>query len=74
MKRILFLMAVAVISSCDMGKIDNYDQPDGAIYGAVTDELTNEAFQAEQPNGYQIVLNEKGGTIPIRFWVNPTFT
>jgi hypothetical protein len=57
-----------------MWKTDNYDQPDGAIYGAVTDELTKEAFQAEQPNGYQIIMDEKGGTIPIRFWGKPDGT
>jgi hypothetical protein len=75
MKRTLFLLiAVAIISSCDMGKIDNFDEPDGAIYGTVTDELTKEPFQAEQPNGYQIILNEKGGTIPIRFWGKPDGT
>jgi hypothetical protein len=76
MKRILFLIAVAiaVLASCDMGKIDNFDQPNGAIYGTVTDELTKGAFQSEQPNGYQIILNEKGGTIPIRFWGKPDGT
>lgn len=75
MKRILFLLiAVAIIFSCDMGKIDNFDEPNGAIYGAVTDELTREPFQTEQPNGYQIILNEKEGTIPIRFWGKPDGT
>src|SRR5690606_23200320 len=57
-------------------EIDNYDPPNGSIYGALTDELTNEAFQTEQPNGFTIKLFEKGGELnsPIVFSGKPDGT
>ena len=56
---IFFLIfVIVVVTSC--GKIDNYDRPNGNIYGSLTDSLTNEALQSEQPNGFNIKLFEKG--------------
>lgn len=54
-------------------KIDNYPAPDGDIYGALTDKITKDSFQTEQPNGFQIKLFEKGGKLnsPISFWGKP---
>lgn len=74
-KNIIYLLVViAVFTSC--GKIDNYDAPNGAIYGKLTDKITNENFQAEQPNGFNIKLFEKGGLLnsPITFSGKPDGT
>jgi len=67
-KNIIYLViAVAVLTSC--GKIDNYKYPDGDIFGKLTDSITLDNFQNDQPNGFSIKLFEKGGNIntPIRF-------
>lgn len=63
-----------VLSSC--GKIDNYSLPDGGIYGKLTDKITKEGLQAEQPNGFNIKLFEKGKMInsPITFSGKPDGT
>lgn len=50
-----------MLTSC--GKIDNYKYPDGNIYGVLTDSITNEPLQSEQPNGFNIKLFEKGGVL-----------
>lgn len=61
----LILVLIAVLTSC--GKIDNYNFPDGNIYGVLTDSITNEPLQSEQPNGFNIKLFEKGSvySVPI---------
>lgn len=59
----LLIVLVALIISC--GKIDNYDYPDGNIYGVLIDSITNEPLQSEQPNGFNIKLFEKGGILTI---------
>lgn len=68
----LFLL-VMVFTSCE---VDNYNLPDGDIYGKLTDMITNENFQSEQPNGFNIKLYEKGGmqNIPITFSGKPDGT
>lgn len=68
------LVIVALFASCN--EIDNYDEPDGSIYGTLTDEITNENFQSEQPNGFSIKLFEKGSEMnsPITFWGKPDGT
>jgi len=52
-----------VLTSC--GEIDNYDYPNGSIYGVLTDSITNEPLQSEQPNGFNVKLFEKGGVLSI---------
>jgi len=55
------LFVIPVLTSC--GKIDNYGFPNGDVYGKVTDQITGEGIQAEQPNGFNIKLFEKGGML-----------
>lgn len=64
---ILFLFILSLLSACS--KIDNYKAPDGGIYGKLTDLMTNEGLQTEQPNGFNIKLFEKGRLLnsPITF-------
>jgi len=67
-KNIIYLLVVlAVLASC--GKIDNYDAPNGGIFGKLVDSITTEGLQNDQPTGFAIKLFEKGGLInsPIRF-------
>jgi hypothetical protein len=61
---------VLIAWSCD---IDNYDSPNGTIYGVLTDNITNQPLQTEQPNGFSIKLFEKGGKMnsPIIFYGKP---
>lgn len=66
--KIFFLFLVVLFNSCDMGNQDNYDEPNGRIYGSITDNLTNEPFQSEQPNGCQVILEEVNANLPIKFW------
>jgi hypothetical protein len=56
-----------LLAACS--EIDNYGEPNGAIYGTLTDNITNEPLQSEQPNGFNIKLFEKGGQMnsPIIF-------
>jgi hypothetical protein len=60
-KSINLLILIFVLTSCT--KIDNYDPPNGGIYGKLTDKITNENLQTEQPNGFTIKLFEKGTSI-----------
>lgn len=67
-KNIIYLfILVAVLTSC--GKIDNYNAPNGGIFGKMVDSLTLDNLQNDQPNGFAIKLFEKGGAMasPIRF-------
>lgn len=59
---------ITIFYSCT--KIDNYDAPNGGIYGKLTDNVTDEGLQSEQPNGYSIKLFEKGSNknSPIIFY------
>lgn len=68
---ILFLFILSLLSACS--KIDNYKAPDGGVYGKLTDLMTNEGIQTEQPNGYNIKLFEKGRSLnsPITFSGKP---
>lgn len=70
----LFLCMIAIFYSCT--KIDNYDAPNGNIYGKLTDKMTNEGLQSEQPNGFSIKLFEKGSSLnsPISFQGKPDGT
>ncbi len=63
----ILLFCVAAFFSCS--KIDNYQAPNGGIYGKLTDLMTNEGIQTEQPNGYNIKMFEKGWSMntPITF-------
>src|SRR5690606_30681759 len=62
-----------IITACE---IDNYDPPNGGVVGTLTDKITKENFQTEQPNGFYIKLFEKGGEIfsPITFSGKPDGT
>lgn len=74
-KNIFFLLCMlVVISSCN--KIDNYDAPNGNIYGTLIDVVTGEGIQTEQPNGFLVKLFEKDGNInsPILFYGKPDGT
>lgn len=66
-----FILSICVI--CSSCKIDNYTFPNGAIYGTITDKLTNEPLQTEQPNGVVIRLYERGKSknAPISFTGKP---
>lgn len=68
------LIVIFVLTSCK--EIDNYDPPNGGIYGKLTDKITNENLQTEQPDGFTIKLFEKGGQIysPISFFGKPDGT
>ena len=63
MKRInIFILSmVAIFFSCN--KVDNYPSPSDTIYGKLTDLITNESLQSEEPNGFSIKLFENGGNI-----------
>lgn len=60
-KIFLLIGIIAVFFSCN--KIDNYEKPNGDIYGKLTDIMSNESLQTEQPNGFSIKLFEKGSNI-----------
>ena len=72
----IFLMICMIVSLLSCDKIDNYDSPNGAVYGKLTDLITNEGLQSEQPNGFTMKLFEKGGNInsPITFYGKPDGT
>ncbi|WP_019541048.1 DUF3823 domain-containing protein [Proteiniphilum acetatigenes] len=73
-KKILFLLPILLFfAACE---IDNYDEPDGGIYGTLTDNITNEPLQSEQPNGFNIKLFERDGQMnsPIIFSGKPDGT
>jgi len=56
-----------VIAAASCSKIDNYGEPDGNIYGTLTDKITQKPLQSQQPNGFTIQLFEEGkaGNVPI---------
>ena len=65
---LLFMfLSFFLIVSCDF---DNYDDPSVGIEGQITDIITGDLFQSEQPDGYRIRLIEQGYTdpVPIDFW------
>ena len=68
------IAAVFLCASCS--KIDNYPAPDGGIYGKLTDKITHEGLETEQPGGFTIKLFEKGGKLnsPISFYGKPDGT
>ena len=71
---ILLIMITGILfSSCE---IDNYEAPNGAIYGTLIDNITKETLQSEQPGGFNIKLFEKGGRMnsPIIFSGKPDGT
>jgi hypothetical protein len=65
---------VSVLFSCN--EIDNYNAPNGDIYGKLTDKITTKQLQSEEPNGFTIKLFEKGGAMnsPIAFQGKPDGT
>jgi hypothetical protein len=74
LRKIIFLLIIGVLfASCE---IDNYEDPNGAIYGNLVDDITKEPLQSEQPAGFNIKLYEKGGRMnaPIIFSGKPDGT
>jgi len=57
---LILIGLIVMFSSCN--KIDNYEAPNGDIYGKLTDKITNQPLQTEQPNGFIVKLFEKGGS------------
>ncbi len=76
LKKIIFLLLIIVAFSASCKKIDNYNEPNGDIYGRLIDDITNDSLQTEQPNGFNINLYEKGGQMnsPIIFSGKPDGT
>lgn len=72
----IFLILCMIVSFLSCDKIDNYESPNGAVYGTLTDVMTNEGLQSEQPNGFTMKLYEKGGNknSPITFYGKPDGT
>jgi hypothetical protein len=70
----ILLFLITLFNSC--GEIDNYDAPDGGIYGKLMDLITNDGLQTEAPNGFNVKLFEKGGMMntPITFSGKPDGT
>lgn len=68
------LVVLMLLGSCS--ELDNYEEPDGRIHGTLTDEITGENFQSEQPDGFNIKLFEEGGEMnsPVTFWGRPDGT
>ncbi|MGN6438891.1 MAG: DUF3823 domain-containing protein [Agriterribacter sp.] len=65
-KSFLNWVLIALLAvSCS--KVDNYDAPNGNIYGVLTDRITQKPLQAQQPNGFTIQLFEEGkaGNVPV---------
>jgi hypothetical protein len=64
-KKLFLLALVTVFASCS--ETDNYEAPNGGIYGQLIDKITNEPLQTQQPNGFTVQLFEKGGSanVPI---------
>lgn len=59
MKRIYYIVGVFLMVAASCSKIDNYDPPNGGIYGKLIDKTTKDNLQTEQPNGFNIKLFEK---------------
>ncbi len=74
MNKLLVIGLVIATLSCD--EIDNYDAPNGYVHGQLIDQVTNQSFQAQQPNGFTIRLFENGGSqnSPISFYGKPDGT
>jgi hypothetical protein len=74
LRKITFLLILGtLLASCE---IDNYEEPNGAIYGNLIDDITKEPLESEQPAGFNIKLYEKGGRMnaPIIFSGKPDGT
>ncbi|MDX9882234.1 MAG: DUF3823 domain-containing protein [Prolixibacteraceae bacterium] len=72
MKRLLYIsLMLVVFTSCHMNDYDNYSGPNASIYGVIIDDVTNESFQTEQPDGARVVFMEKAyeNPEPIKTWV-----
>ncbi|WP_353130367.1 DUF3823 domain-containing protein [Parapedobacter pyrenivorans] len=71
--RIIVIVLSTLSVSCS---IDNYDPPNGGIHGKLIDKITNKNFQTQQPNGYNVLLFEKGGSqnIPLVITGKPNGT
>jgi hypothetical protein len=74
LRKITFLLILGtLLASCEL---DNYEEPNGAIFGNLIDDITKEPLESEQPAGFNIKLYEKGGRMnaPIIFSGKPDGT
>jgi len=60
-KKILIVGLLIAVFSCD--EIDNYEAPNGYVHGQLIDNITNQPFQAQQPNGFFIRFFEQGASM-----------
>ncbi len=60
---ILFASIVALCSSCGLGEIDNYDQPNAGLSGNIIDDETGELVQQDIIRGGVIEIVEQD-TLP----------
>jgi len=67
MKRLYVTGLLMALIAASCSKIDNYDAPNGDIYGVLMDKITQKPLQSQQPNGFTIQLYEEGkaGNVPI---------
>lgn len=74
MKKIIIYITIAIFafSSCNINEIDNYDEPDGGIYGTILDEETGQAvpLPVQGSTGVKISIMEVGtdATKPVDFY------
>ena len=71
LKNIIALFSILALSSC-VNELDNYDEPNGGIYGNIVDEETNQPvpLPVQGPSGVIIRLMEQGtnATKPYDFY------
>lgn len=56
----ILLIAVFTLSSCDMFKIDNYEEPNASFNGGIKDIKTGELVETDIQNGSRLQLQELG--------------
>jgi hypothetical protein len=61
---ILFASIIALCTSCGLGEIDNYDQPNAGLSGSIIDDETGELVQQDIIRGGVIEIVEAGYTSP----------
>lgn len=74
MKRICNILLIPclliIMASCDMFKIDNYEEPNASFYGGIKDEKTGELVETDIQNGSAIRAYELGwSTRAAQTWV-----
>ena len=57
---LLSLFVICVFSACEMFKIDNYEEPNATIRGAIKDAVTGELVETDMVNGSTLRFEEIG--------------